>query len=268
MAIAFINSGAAAIGTTSLSIPHPTSVVAGRLLVICIGYKTFGALVVTPSGWQSSIVSFGTKGTGIDGGDGVVTFLWKIAVGGETGNLTVTVTSGNSCVGRMFQYSKDALKDWQIPILYSGGYEIGATSWNTGSLNGPNIRFNGQIANVANENLILLGDVILGASGINSDGPTFSAQLFTATNTTFGTVTERQDSGTTSGQDCRLVVSEHPVTTSTFDDALGNTIVYSMTASTSGTNFPAGGTLAIILREINPVATTFDPFGMLGFFGI
>lgn len=268
MPVAFVNSGAAAIGTTSLAIPHPASVVAGRLLVICIGYKTLSTNPVTPTGWQRTTSIFGTKGTGIDGGDGVIQCYWKIAVGGETGNLTVTMTGGNSCVGRMFQYSKDALKDWQIPICYTGAYNVGATTWNTGNMGGPITLFDDTVISVTNDNLILAGDVILGASGINSDGPTFSAQLFTATNTTFGTVAERQDSGTTNGQDCRLVVSEHPVTTSTFNDALGNTIVYSMTASTSGANFPAGGTLAIILREIDPVATAFDPFGMLGFFGI
>lgn len=268
MAISFVNSGAAATGTTSLAIPHPASVVAGRLLVICIGFKTLSTNPVIPTGWQDGYTFYGSKGTGIDGGDGVVTFLWKIAVGGETGNLTVTMSGGNSCVGRMFQYSKDVLKDWQIPIFYYGSYNAGATTWNTGNMSGPGVRFDGQIVNVENENLILPGDVILGVSGINSDGATYTSQLFTATNTTFGTVVERQDSGTASGQDSALVLSEHPVTTSTFNDSLGNTIVYSMTASTSGTNFPAGGTLAIILREIDPVATAFDPFGMMGFFGI
>lgn len=268
MPVAFVNSGTAVVGITSISIPHPASVVAGNLLIMSIGYKTASTNPVTPTGWQRTTSALGSKGTGIDGGDGVIQCFWKIAVGGETGNVTVTMTNGNSCVGRMFQYSKDALKDWQIPICYTGGYSVGATTWNTGTMLGPIVLFNDNTISVTNDNLILAGDVILGASGINSDGPTFSAQLFTATNTTFGTVTERQDSGTTGGQDCRLVVSEHPVTTSTFDDSLGNTIVYSMTASTSGTNFPAGGTLAVILREIDPVATTFDPFGMMGFFGI
>ena len=106
---------------------------------------------------------------------------------------------------------------------------------------------------------------MVAASGINSDNPTFSAQVMTATGTTFGTAVERQDSGTTGGQDCRLVVSEHPVNTSTFNN---QTMTYTMTASTSGTNFPAGATLMMVLREIDPVATSYDPFGMMGFFGI
>lgn len=234
MAIAFGTAGTAAVGTTSLAVPHPASIAAGDMLVLVIAnkYPTNGPS--TPAGWSTFITnaqqSGGSGTAGIDVGSVYVTVFTKEAVGGETGNLTVTVTSGNASIGRMFRYTKGASMVWNLAAC-GGADNTAGTAWSvTGNAN-PGIT---------------AGDMVLACSAINTDGYTYSAQAIAATGiTAWGTVTERQDSGTTQGQDCGMVVSEHPVTTGTASAAP----VFTMTASSTATNNPAGATVMLRLRE-------------------
>jgi hypothetical protein len=86
--------------------------------------------------------------------------------------------------------------------------------------------------------------VIVG-SGINTDGYTFTSEAISATGVTFGAMNERQDSGTTTGQDCGLVVADFAVSSGTSSAAP----VYTMTASSSGTNNPEGTSVFLRIRS-------------------
>lgn len=254
MTIAFANAGAAATGSTSLAVPHPTTPAAGDLLVLVVAnkYPTNGPS--TPAGWTAPANNqqSGSSGSnGIDTGACYCTIYVKEATGSESGNLTVTITSGNSAVGRMFRYTKDGAKDWEW-VLTNGSDNTAGTSWSVTGAADPGITG---------------GDVCVVGSGINSDNYTYTSQALSATGVTFGTASERQDSGTSTGQDCCLVVSDHLVTSGTSSAAP----VYTMTASSSATNSPAGASVIMRLREVDPPADThyeLDPMGVQGFFGL
>lgn len=234
MAIAFQTAGTAAVGTTSLSVPYPSGITAGDMLVLSIASKYTPNVPSLPSGWISGLsnnqVSGSNGANGIDTGSATATVFLKIANGTETGNLAVTVTSGNSCIGRMFRYSKAAAASWDYAFV-NGADSTAGTAWS--------ITGNTTLSAIG-------GDMILATSGINTDGYTYSAQAVTMTGITFGTAVERQDSGTTQGQDCGLVMSEHPVSSG----SATVTPTYTMTASSSATNAPAGGTVILRLREV------------------
>lgn len=234
MAIAFGTAGAAATGSTSLAVPYPASIAAGDLLVLCVGnkYPTNGPTTPTgftaPAGYQTS---GGSGAAGIDTGTVYSSVYYKVATGSESGNLTVTITSGNSSVGRMFRYTKASTKTWDIACT-NGSDNTAGTTW--------------SVTGAANPGLVP-GDMLICSSAINTDTYTYATQAVTATGVSaWGTVTERQDSGTATGQDSHLVVSEHPVSTGTASAAP----VFTMTASGTTTNRPAGATVMMRLREL------------------
>jgi hypothetical protein len=231
MAIAFVNSGAAATGTSSCSVAYPTGIAAGNLLVLVISDKYNYASL---NGWLSIHNNYftGVAGSnGIDTGNVYGSIYVKEALGTETGSITITqAVNASAIVARMFAYSKSSLALWGFSAV-------------VGSNNTP-----GSIWSVTASSVLRLmtGDMLLVASAINSDNYTYSAQSVAATGVTFGATVERQDSGTSSGQDCGLLVTEHPITG-------GNTVdvipTYTATASGSATNSPAGGTVFLCLWE-------------------
>lgn len=237
MAIQFQTAGAVAAGTTSLSVPYPTGITVGDMLVLCIANKYSPNLPSLPSGWITGLTNnqaTGSSGSnGIDTGSATSTVFLKIADGTETGNLSVTITSGNAAVGRMFRYSKAAGTGWSYAFT-TGSDNAAGTGWSA--------------AGAANLG-ITANDMLIAVSAINTDGYTYSAQAISATGATFGTAAERQDSGTANGQDCGLVVSEHPVSSGTATAAP----TFTMTASGSATNAPAGGTVFLRLREAKAI---------------
>lgn len=233
MAISYVGAGAAATGSTSLSIPYPSGLRPGDLLVVCIGNKR-NVLPSTPAGWTLPSNGQGTNiGTGdgtVDQGYGKSTVFYRIAGGWESGNLTVTITNGNSAVGRMFAY-RNATREWSVQAA-NGADNTAGTDWSCAM---------GQTLNLVS------GDWVVACSGINTDGPTWSAQAISGMSGSPSiTNTERQDSGTSTGLDCRLVVSDHSISGGTTGDY---TMTFTMTASTSGTNNPCGSTVLFRLRE-------------------
>lgn len=253
MAIAFgTASASAATGSTSLSVAYPASIAAGDLLLlfVCNKYPTNGPS--TPSGWSTLTDGQGSGGagaSGIDTGSTYCTVFYRIADGSESGNVSVTITSGNSAVGVINRYTKAADKDWALAACQGADTAGGSTTYT----------FTGNV-----DPGLTAADFVVAAAAINSDTYTYSAQGITATGiSAWGTVTERWDAGTTTGQDCKIVVSDHPVTTGTSSEAP----VFTMTASGSATNSPAGAGVMVRLREVDPPAAGFDPLGMAGFFG-
>lgn len=237
MAIAFGASGAAAAGTTSLSVPYPTGITAGQMLVLAIATKS-GTIPIVPTDWTIRATDTGGAGSGVDQGQITAFILTKEADGFESGNLSVSLPSGNSSLGRMFRYTKAAGKTWSFASATAQRNVGGSTSWSVTTA--------GTLDATAN-------DMIIAASAVNTDAYSFSGQDLSASGiTAWGTYAERQDSGTTNGNDCRLVVSEHPITAGTATGALTHT----MLANGSATNAPAGASAFLRLREVDPPSVT------------
>lgn len=250
-AVAFGAAGAVATGTTSLNVPHPAGIVAGDLLVLVVGNKFSPANPpTTPAGW--TLVGQGAGGLGNtntnDQGPVFSTIFVKEAVGGEAGNLAVSLPLANSSVGRMFRYTKAAGTVWDYAAT-SGSDDIANTAW--------------SVTGAANPG-IMAGDMLIVGSATNTDQYAYSAESVAATGATFGIHTERQDSGNASGRDVRLVVSDHTVTAGVATAAP----VFTMTASGTALNRPTGASVILRVREVqttvlgtgsDPAAATIGP---------
>lgn len=229
--IAFRLSGTFASGATSIAVPFPATPVSGELFVLTVANKYPANSPSTPAGW--TLAGQGSGGQGVPGpssGTCLSSVYYKISDGTESGNLTVTITSGNTGIARMFAYSKTG-GTWDVAVS-NGADNTAGTDWSATAAADP-----GAIA----------GDFYLACSAINgaNGSSIWSTQAITQSGiTVWGTVAERQDSGTGTGDDVSLVVSEHPVTTGTSSAAP----VFTMTASTSGADWPAGNTVFLRLR--------------------
>lgn len=232
MAIAFVSAGAGAVGSTSLAVPHPATVTAGNLLVLHVVNKYPNNSPTTPTGWTRQKQTGGGAGAAAaDTGNVYASIYTKVADGSETGNLTVTITSGNSAMGRMRQYSIEPTSTWLFQAV-GGAYDAAAgAAW---SVTGDAVLD------------IVRSDFVIALSAVNTDLYTFSAQVLAATGVSFGTMNERDDSVTGNGDDCAIVVTEHPV----LDGKATAAPVYTMTASGTAASNPAGATVCLRLREL------------------
>src|SRR6185369_5559043 len=241
MSYAFVSAGTGAGGTTSLSLPFPATTVSGNLLIAVVCNKYPANAPTTPSGWTLQKQPFGGAGaSGADTGSVFLSVYTKTADGTEGGtNLSVTITAGNAAIGNIFQYSPSAAQSTFQIVAASGTYDASAgASWSA----------------TANADLgILTGDLVLVFSGINTDLYGYSLEAITSTGVTFGTMTERADAVTTSGDDAAIVLAEFPV-----QDARSSAApVYTMTASGTAASNPAGATIFLRIRELLYSATNF-----------
>ena len=241
MTVAYKDTGTVATGTTSLAIPHPTSggvILAGELLVvaICSKHPDYGPADI--SGWTKLTSDSSGLADGVDDGDSRATIFYKVAAGGESGDVTVTLTSCSTCVGRMFRYTKTGTS-WVI------GSAIGAQNTKVDPWTTTNA------VTATSDPGLTAGDVLLMVVAFNVNVCTMTLEAVTATGiTVWGTMAERQDSGTNNGNDCALIVSEHPVTTGTSSAAP----VFAGDPSTT----VAGGVLFFRMREYTPTAYSLN----------
>jgi len=235
MTIAFGAAGAVAPGTTSLSIAYPTGITAGQMLLMFISnkYPTNGPSL--PAGWSAPANNQFSRGggtPGVDTGDMYITLFYKIADGTETGSQSVTVTSGNSCLGVIMRYTKTT-GGWQIACA-GGSDNVAGTAWSVTAASNPG---------VTASDMVLVGSAICG----NTD--TATVEAITQTGVTFGTMVERVDTGTNNGDDCSIWVTEHPVTAGPGSAAPA----YTATVGGTGSANAAGASIFVRLREV-PVA--------------
>ncbi|WP_319244433.1 DUF6701 domain-containing protein [uncultured Propionivibrio sp.] len=230
-------------GTTSLSIPYPSGIVAGNLLVLVVGNKYPTAGPTTPAGW--TLMAQATGGLGAqaaDSGPVFMTTFVKVASGTEAGNLSLTVTGANSSMARIFRYAKTGAS-WDYAAT-TGADTVGNLTWSVTGAADPGLT---------------AGDVLLMASALNCDRVNGWTESVAATGATFGTPVERNDTTTTSGNDQGLVVSEHPVASGTATAAP----VYAMTGSGGAgatTVCPTGAAVFLRMREsITTITTGSDP---------
>lgn len=187
----------------------------------------------------------GTLGSfAADSGQARILIYAKVTNGTETGAVYLAYSNLNGSTGyaAAYEYSKTG-DAWNF-VACGGVDETAGTAWSVTGNSDPGIS---------------AGDVVIAASAINTDAYTYSSEAISATGiSAWGTMTERADLGSTAGYDCRLVISDHPVTTGTSSAAP----VYTMTASSSGTNNPAGATAMIRIREVSNQAITASAGGL------
>ncbi|MDP1665305.1 MAG: hypothetical protein Q8L79_09270 [Methylobacter sp.] len=206
-------------------------------------YPTNGP--ATPSGWTLVANGQGSGGLGSAGGDsGQVysTIFVKEALGTESGNLAVTVTSANTSMARMFRYTKTAGTTWNYAAT-NGSDNSAGTTWSVTGAANPGITF---------------GDVLIVGTSLNGNRVTNWTESVSATGATFGTTAERNDSNSNTGDDMALIVSEHSVTAGTASAAP----VFTMTGSSgsANTNSPTGASVILRVREV-PVNCTSQATG-------
>jgi hypothetical protein len=219
-------------GTTSITAAYPASIARGDLLVCQIASRPQGATITTPSGW-TALSNNSAQGTGgseaADAGSARSTILVKEADGTESGSLSITLAnSPNAAFARIHRYTKTTGKVWQLACA-NGSHTSGSTSWSVTAGSDPGVT---------------AGDMIFVASAVNSDAATYSAQALSQTGITFGAANERQDSGITTGNDLRMVASDHVVSSGTSSAAP----VYTMTASTGS---PEGASVFLRIRQVD-----------------
>lgn len=252
MAIAQVSNGAVVAGTTSLSIPYP-SVSSGDLILMFVVNKypanapTKPAVFTLPANNQ---FSGGAGASGNDAGQVYTTVWYKISDGTETGNVSVTITSGNSALGFMVSYSKDPTKSWNIACVGGSDNTGGATPMSVTADANPGIT---------------AGDYVVVTLGINGDVNVPTGGSLTATGITGSSSASLVNTVTAGGQDCAMAAY-------TAFDIVGTASaapVVTATSATSSTNGPSGSAVIVRLREDVPAANIdLDPMGMMGFFGL
>lgn len=247
-------SSAPATGTTSLAVPYPSGIAAGDLLVLGIANKYPANAPTTPAGWtlrSGGQTSGGSGASGVDTGSVYASQYYRLADGTESGNLSVTITSGNAAVGVILRFSPAAgyTLDTANMQASNGSDNSAGTAWSVTGGNSISPALSG-------------GSTYVVVTGVNTDAYTFASHGFSCGTGVF-TRTERVDSGTTSGDDCALVVCEVQQSSGS---ASGNP-VYTATASGSAADAPAGASVIIYYAEKLAPAVT-DPLGAMGFFGL
>lgn len=225
--------------TTSMSIGYPQGIEKGDLIVMGITNKHTPNGPTTPSGWTaaSNYQQSGTAGTDTtDAGSVYSTVFYKIADGNESGNITISVPSGNATTGRMIAYKKEKGKVWSIAMA-NGSDTTANTAWSVTAGSDPGIA---------------AGDMVLAVSAINTDGYSYNSQSMTTTGVTFDSAEkEISEIGTSSGNDTEIVLSNHYAISGTSSAAP----VYTMTSSSSSASAPAGATVFVRIRQVSAPMT-------------
>jgi len=97
MAIAWASESSSVTGSTSLSVPYPSGISAGNMLVLCIEGKSSGATAPTASGFV------GAGDNSLIVGNAGACILIREATGSESGNLTVTATDWTHTLAKIIR---------------------------------------------------------------------------------------------------------------------------------------------------------------------
>ncbi len=213
---------------------YPSGIAGGMLAVIHVVAKpettTIDAVVadwVTGPNGQG-----GTGALGPDVGQTRSAVFFRVLTGTEAGTVTINTTGGDSCVGRMYTYTKDKSAVWEFSSGTTGSDATHGTGW--------------SVTGGADLGL-MPGDMVLAYSSKDTDSTgTPSAQAITAAGVTFAATTTRQVSGTTVGNDSGYMTLDALVT----DGQSAAAPVYSETDSIS----ECGCTVFVRLRATTGLA--------------
>lgn len=222
---------------------YPTAagtIVAGDLLVLIVGMKPSTAnsgSVTTPTGWTpiTSLTGAGGYGTTLaaDTGNTNVFTFYKVAAGGETGTLTVTLATNNVSWAQMYRLTNA-----------TGGWGVAGTT-GSDTTGGAAV----SIAMSADPG-VTAGDFILGAMVIPTNAASFSGEGLLQTGITFGTVTEISEPNSGNGNDIGGFTYRAPVNLGTASAAP------TLTATAGGTTTNVRGPGVFIRAREVPVTTT------------
>lgn len=243
--VTYIGKGTAAASTTStLAVPYPAGITAGKIIVCVIGTKANKTMVSTPTDWITGTgEGYIDYNGGQGGGQGSVTghaFL-KICTGSESGSQNFTIiNTPNVAYGIMYLFEGDASAFWSYRISGGSHRAVNTTSYNVTSWE--------KVSTIK-------GDAIFAVSLMNFAAAA-SAQALTQSGVSISTTNaEVNDSNTTSGNDVTQVASLFHVTGNT---SVNQKLVYTMTTSTSTTLAPIGITIFIRLRNAR-TSPTYTP---------
>lgn len=181
MALAFVSStiSAATASATALPVPYPASITIGNPLVLLVGTKAFSATITTPDGWiPLGEVTNGSVATGTDVGSVKMAAFAREAVGGETGNLTVSISGASSSYGSIYRYTKAANQSAQF-ALATGTDTTAGTSWSVAYGSDPGITSGDHL--------------VLGGVWSTDAADTVSASAFAATGATIAGIVAAGD---------------------------------------------------------------------------
>lgn len=223
MTIALRAAGTATSATaavTAINPSVPTGTTTGDLSVLSVAMKPYSTTITTPSGWTKiGEATNGTTASGTDtGSTKIAVFVKESAAVGAIGNITF---SGANTVGAVINsYSKASDKAWDYSVFTSGG----------DTTNGANYSATGSAGLD-----VTAGDLVCASTAVNGDIGTLSAITIAGmSGATLGTYASRQNAAVTTGNDCRLVVGDRPVTSGSSNAA--PTVTYTNASSTSGTS--------------------------------
>jgi hypothetical protein len=232
----------------SVSPAIPAGAAAGDLMLCFVACKEFNSVQTMNQNW--SLIGFATDGTvasNTDVGSMRVTAFYKIHTGSET-NPTVTGTNFQAVGAVIIVFQKAAGVFWDLPAGAGGGDATAGTGFSV----------------TASTNFgITSGDMVVGYAGIRSDAGTQSAISITATGVTMGTFTESPTNDlVNTNRDQMAMSGGYRLATAGTSTAAP---VYASTLAASHT----GSAFMVRLREsaTDPFGN-FDPFGIMGFFGI
>jgi hypothetical protein len=230
MAISYVSGGSTSNTTTQ---NYPTTVTAGEILILTLVSKIAPNYPIPPGDWTLWSQDSGGTGSGDGQGAVTVTTYYKIADGTESGGtFTITATGVNSFFGRVSSFSKATNRNWGLANATGSFTTAASTAWSvtTGALS------------------LASGDMVFAVSGLSLATVSCSAQGFSSTGITFGSILERSDSGTSGGNDARLILASAAITAGTATE----TVTFTQTLSAATT----GQTTILRLRELVPGLST------------
>jgi hypothetical protein len=223
-----LGAGANATSTTSITVAYPTMTGATAktaLYLIATGRSNTAdtEFAITGGGWSIVGTLEGGTGTwGVDTGTRRVTIFRKDSVtGSESGSVTLTLagTTANTLRGSIVRVDPPT-QDHTIEESFASGAD---------TTNGT-----GYSATAGANQTYLAGDLLLLATAQNIDSGTLSSLSVTATNVTFGTITNRASVAITGGNDHRHIIHTVPVSSVTGTPNVAATFSYTISASGSG----------------------------------
>lgn len=224
----FVSVGAAAVGTTSLSIAYAASLAAGNKLIMFV--HTDGSAVSTPTGW--------TSGGSLESGGGSNTAIFfKDSTGSETGSNAVTITGGTVSTGYVSQYAPATGGDTLTPFV-SGAADTDTTT--------TAINIIGASTAAVSGDAMIVGWNAVPASGTFSSTATGQGLHYTNSVTITG-VTSRTNNKNAGSTMC-YGLADGVIGT-------GGTGLPSYTATAVGAN-ASGAAYVVLLRESTPARPT------------
>lgn len=229
MTIGVRTSGAWAAGSTTVTPALPDSPAAGDMMILFVATKPYNRTINEPTGWTriGTQQTNGTTSSSADLGSVTWSVFYREWQSGDAAP-TVSITNGNSSLGVIHGFTKTA-SAWITPTAYFGSDTSSGTDYAA--------TMAGSSGNLA------AGDYVIHNTVIAGNNATFDTPTLTATDATFGTVTEHPstEGSTATGFDLEASAARATVNsgTASADAVVGWTLSVAQT----------GGSALVRLRE-------------------